>query len=223
MNAKWNLLPLSSALVISLQGTWAPSQHSIRNWYQWRIGQWRSSQKSLLLLRHLQKNCMILTGPTMSKHYGCCRERTLCFVSFMTEDCVPSNMAASATSTLFSKRPPFLPNRSATIPVMAPPIIPPTQKMATAMDQMTVTLDWSTTWPVLFCSVSVIHSSISWNRYEAQLPFPWGYTTQPSYTETEKGIFWYKKTHLNWTLKRRRRLEGMQQNKNVIYLRITWI
>lgn len=81
-------------------------------------------------------------------------------------------MTATATSTLFSNRPPFRPKRSATMPVMAPPIIPPTQKIATAMDQIMVTLDWSTSLPVLLCSVTVIHSSISWNRCEAHFTAP---------------------------------------------------
>jgi hypothetical protein len=110
--------------------------------------------------------------------------------------------------------------------VMAPPIIPPTQKMATATDQMMVTFDWSTTWPVLLYSVSVIHSSISWNREEAQLQFPWGYTTQHSYTLICHWIkkiknFWYKKTRLDWTLERIWRLEEKRENKDVIYFRIT--
>ena len=50
----------------------------------------------------------------------------------------PISRVATKTKTLFNRRPPFLPNLLEMKPTMEPPIMPPTQKMETIHDQMSV-------------------------------------------------------------------------------------
>lgn len=67
----------------------------------------------------------------------------------MIQEVLPCNNAANNTNMLFSRRPPLRPYLSATIPVTAPPIIPPTQNIETAIDHIIVTCDCSAG-PVVF-------------------------------------------------------------------------
>ena len=87
----------------------------------------------------------------------------------MQSNYIPWNIEAIKTRMLLSKRPPLRPNFSAIRPVMAPPIMPPTQKIDTAMDQIMVTLVWVTSVSVLLYSTIVIQSSINCNNYISNL------------------------------------------------------